>query len=498
VLTNDSVTNILYAIATGFLDRAVNVVAMSDEITEDERAPLWRALTADEDRSAQARRFGDALRSLGAERHLVNECYRVAFYAGDDWKALSSNPLYGFFAANRAGTPLDKWIHYFPIYERHLESYRGLPVRVLEIGFYRGGGLELLRQFLGPDAYLVGIDIDEGARAASRGRYIVEIGDQADPDFLRRVAEEHGPFDIIIDDGGHTMRQQVVSVETLFPLMREGGTYLVEDCHTSYWPEYADQGPDGQSFIEWVKVRIDDLNAYHFSRSEQLESPWQTDLDGLHVYDSVVVLNKNRRAAPFGELSGTKEFINYGRQVAALHLELLSTRDAAITHAADVEAQASADRDEAIAQAVASRDDAIAQAAADRDEAIAQAVASRDEAIAQAAADRDEAIAQAAADRDEAISRAADVEAQAASDTEQSREELRVLRSEWAGSRSDLASVRSELAVVRGDLEHLREEHAQTASDLLGSWGIIREMRRSRSWQVTAPIRRVKSLVNRK
>jgi hypothetical protein len=58
--------------------------------------------------------------------------------------------------------------------------------------------------------------------------------------------------------------------------------------------------------------------------------------------------------------------------------------------------------------------------------------------------------------------------------------------------------VRSDLAAVRSDLEHLREEHAQTASDLLGSWGIIREMRRSKSWQVTAPLRRVKSLANRK
>jgi len=407
VLSNDSVTNVLYALATGFLDRAVNIIAMSDEITEDERAVLWHALTADKDRSGQARLFGDALRSLGAERDFVNECYRVAFYAGDDWKALSGNPLYAFFTANRSGYPLDKWIHYFPIYERHLDRYRGLPVRVLEIGVYRGGGLELLRHFLGPDAYLVGIDIDEVARAAVGGRHPVEIGDQADPEFLRRVAEEHGPFDIVVDDGGHTMRQQVVSVETLFPLLREDGTYLVEDCHTSYWPEFADQGPAGQSFIEWVKARIDDLHAYHFSLSEQLESPWQTDLDGLHVYDSVVVLNKNRRPAPFGELSGTKEFINYGRGIGIVHLELLATRDAAIVRAADLEAGA-----------------------------------------------------------------------------ERSRDEVRVLRSELAG--------------VRIDLESLREEHDQTCSDLAGSWEIIREMRQSRSWKLTAPIRRLKSILTRR
>lgn len=407
MLGSEAVTNALHALATGFPDRAVNIVAMSEEITEDERSILWHALTADQDRSAQARRFGDALRSLGAERQLVNECYRVAFYSGDDWKTLAGNPLFAFFTANRAGYPLDKWVHYFPIYERHLARYRGKAVRVLEIGVYRGGGLELLRYFLGPDAYLVGIDIDEVARAAIGKRHPVEIGDQADPEFLRRVVDKHGPFDVVIDDGGHSMHQQITSVETLFPLLSDEGTYLVEDCHTSYWTEYADQGTDGQTFIEWVKTRIDDLNAYHHSTAQELQAPWQTDFDGLHVYDSVVVLTKQRHAAPFSDLSGDAEFINYPRQMGAIHLEMLATRDAAIARAADLEREA-----------------------------------------------------------------------------ERSREELRLLRSELAG--------------VRTDLERLREENAQTRSDLEGSWGIIREMRRSRSWKLTAPMRRVKSLFSRR
>jgi hypothetical protein len=378
---------------------------MSDEINEEERAILWRVLTEDQDRSQQARRFGDALRALGAERQFVNECYRVAFYAGDDWKALSTNPLYAFFTANRSGYPLDKWIHYFSIYDRHLSRYRGLPVRVLEIGVYRGGGLEMLRHYLGPDAKLVGVDIDEVARAAAGG-YEVELGDQADPAFLQRVSEKHGPFDIVIDDGGHTMNQQIVSVETLFPMLQVGGTYLVEDCHTSYWPEYADQGPDGQTFIQWVKARLDDLNAYHYSRSEHLVSPWQTCVDGLHVYDSMVVLTKDRHAAPFSELSGNSEFINYPRQIGAIHLEMLATRDAAISHAASLEAEA-------------------------------------------------------------------------------------------AGSREELRLVRSELSGMRTDLGRLREENEKIRSDLLGSWEIVREMRRSKSWKLTAPIRRLKSLFSR-
>jgi Methyltransferase domain len=409
VLSRSSVSSILFSIATGDTDHAVELLAATEEISDDERAVLTEAVTAGGGSAAQARRLGDALRSLAAERHLYNECYRVAFYAGDEWKALSGNPLYAFFAANRGGNPLDKWNHYFEIYDRHLAVYRGRPVRVLEIGVYRGGGLEMLRQYLGPDARLVGIDIDEVAAAAA-GNHTVELGDQADPEFLRRVAEKHGPFDVVIDDGGHTMVQQIASVETLFPLLNEGATYLVEDTHTSYWPTYADQGPDGQTFIEWVKDRIDDLNAYHHSLRREMLAPWQTHLDALHIYDSVVVLTKRRRSAPFSELAGTKEFIHYDRDTGALHLELLATRDIAVAR--------------------------VAKADAD-------------------------------------IARVAAVDAQ-------------------------LEATTAEVEVLRTELERLGGEYSRTSADLLGSQQILRELRHSASWKLTAPLRRAKSFLFRR
>ncbi len=428
MLSSDEIGNILHAIATGYLDRAAGLIEASVEITDDERVVLRRALTDGADNSARARRLGDALRSLEAPRHLVNECYRVAFYTGDEWMALSANPLFAFFTANRAGLAIDKWIHYFAIYDRHLSRFRGSPAKVLEIGVSRGGGLALLRHYLGGEAGLVGIDVDQAAALATSGRFTVEIGDQADPEFLRRVSDKHGPFDIVIDDGGHTMRQQITSAETLFPLLNDEGVYLVEDCHTSYWPEYGADGGDGQTFVEWVKARIDDLNAYHFSTAETLAFPWQTHLDGIHVYDSVAVLTKHRNPAPFCEISGTKEFIAFDRNTSALHLELLATRDAALALVPAAEA---------------------------------------------------------------ALARAAGVEADAAADVERSRLELQ-------GVRGESVDLRNEVQALRADLESLREEHGRMTGDLLGSWGIIREMRRSRSWRLTAPLRRVRSVARRK
>lgn len=352
MLSDEALGNVLHALLTGFPDRAVNIVATTDEIGEDERAVLWRAIAEGDGAASQARRFGDALRSLGAGRGLVNECYRASFYAGEEWKRLSDNRLFAFFSANRAGKPLDKWIHYLPIYERHLSQYRNTHSRVLEIGVYRGGGLELLRHFLGPEPQIVGIDIDDAARNAVGDRFPIEMGDQEDADFLRGVSEKHGPFDIVIDDGGHRMRQQIVSVETLFPGLNDGGTYIVEDSHTSYWPEYAESDRSGgPTFVGWLKERIDDLHAYHHSTAEQLAAPWQTSLAAIHLYDSIAVLEKDRRWPPFSEVSGTSEFILYGRELEAHQLELLATRDAALAglvraeaRTAEVEAEASAVR----------------------------------------------------------------------------------------------------------------------------------------------------------
>lgn len=423
MLGNHAVTTILFALATGYRDRALNVLAESDEIDEDARGMLWEAITQDEDASRAARRLGDALRCLGAERQVVNECYRTAFYTGDGWKRLSGNELYAFFVANRAGAPLDKWVHYFPIYDRYLMAFRRRPVRVLEIGVYRGGGLDMLERYLGPEAHIVGIDTDPVARDAAGDQHIVELGDQADSEFLQAVVDRHGPFDVVIDDGGHSMRQQTASIAALFPRLNDGGVYLVEDTHTSYWSEYADQGDGEMTFIDWCKTRIDDLHAYHFS-SSALVPPWQTDVTAIHVYDSVVVFEKGRHEPPFSEVTGTKEFITQTRTLSAIQLELVATRDAAIARADELEVRASA------------------------------------------------------------------AEARVRTDLAALGDEVRILRGE-------LAEIRQKAARTSDDLARTVAELGEANAALYGSWGIIREMRQSASWKVTAPLRGAKRAIRR-
>ena len=60
--------------------------------------------------------------------------------------------------------------------------------------------------------------------------------EQADAGFLQKVAGEFGPFDLIIDDGSHVNAHVITTFEVLFPLLKTGGLYVVEDTQTSYWP----------------------------------------------------------------------------------------------------------------------------------------------------------------------------------------------------------------------------------------------------------------------
>jgi hypothetical protein len=329
VLTGDDLSDLLYAIATNHRDRAKNLVYAHEDLTDEERA-LLRPIVEDDQATAAAiaRRLGDALREGDIDSQMANECYRLAFYLSGASTALSSNPLYAYFAAHRAGRLLDKWVHYFEVYHHHLERWRGRAPRVLEIGVYQGGSLDLWEHYFGPSAVLVGVDIDEAALHLADPRRTILLGDQADPEFLRSVVDQHGPFDIVIDDGGHTMEQQITSIETLFPLLADGGVYLVEDTHTSYWDSHGGGLAREGTFVEWAKARLDDLHAYH--RTEPVHPVWADHLVGMHCYDSVVVFDKAARSAPFCENAGGADFVYVQRHTSAMVGEMLATRDQAL------------------------------------------------------------------------------------------------------------------------------------------------------------------------
>jgi SAM-dependent methyltransferase len=221
--------------------------------------------------------------------------------------------LYEMYLANTRDD-LDRWHHYFPIYERYFSKFRHRPMSILEIGVYRGGSLRLWRAYFGEQARITGIDIDPECLAFRSKDAEVFIGDQADAAFLTRAALARGPFDIIIDDGGHTARQQIISMETLLPHVKDGGIYLVEDTHTSLWPEFMDH-PLGISFLDVATRMAERLTWWHRDRRSFTRFSAPPEMRGGDVpvpdltrtvssiafYDSMVVFEKNKVPEPHRE-----------------------------------------------------------------------------------------------------------------------------------------------------------------------------------------------------
>lgn len=130
---------------------------------------------------------------------------------------------------------IDKWVHYFPIYEQWFSPYRGKDIVFVEVGVQNGGSAQMWKNYFGKDAKIVGVDINPNCKQLEEEQISIEIGSQEDPKFWAAFKEKYPRVDILLDDGGHTMNQQIVTFREMFPHVKDGGLYMCEDCHTSYW-----------------------------------------------------------------------------------------------------------------------------------------------------------------------------------------------------------------------------------------------------------------------
>lgn len=161
------------------------------------------------------------------------------------------------------------------------------------------------KHYFGPQATIYGIDIDPACKNLEEHQIEIIIGDQGDREFLRSIADTLPKLDILIDDGGHMMSQQIATFEELFPHIDENGIYLCEDLHTSYWGNYGGGFKNEKSFVEYSKNFIDYINAWHSHDSNQLDvSEFTKSVHSLHYYDSILVIEKRPIEKPYSEKRG--------------------------------------------------------------------------------------------------------------------------------------------------------------------------------------------------
>lgn len=213
------------------------------------------------------------------------------------------NKLLDYFENNK-GNAINKWIHYFDVYERHFGKYVGTEVAILEIGVFQGGSLKMWKNYFGEKARIYAIDVYEPCKQFEEENIQIFIGSQSDKDFLTRIKVEIPKVDIIIDDGGHFMDQQIITFETLYSHLKPDGVYLCEDTHTSYWDSYGGGYKKKSSFIEYSKNFIDYLHAWHSKSEDLIVSDFTKTTHSLHYYDSIVVLEKKLMSTPQSKITG--------------------------------------------------------------------------------------------------------------------------------------------------------------------------------------------------
>jgi hypothetical protein len=165
------------------------------------------------------------------------------------------------------------------------------------------------RKYFGKEATIWGIDIDPRCKTLEDENTPILIGSQEDPQFLRSIIDKIGMIDILIDDGGHTQDQQIISFEELYKYVNpDGGIYLCEDVHTSYMNVYGGGHQRNNTFIEYSKLLVDQLNAHYSEQSSLQINNITRTTNSIHFYDSIVVFEKKTMIPPSSKMMGKWSF----------------------------------------------------------------------------------------------------------------------------------------------------------------------------------------------
>ena len=154
---------------------------------------------------------------------------------------------------NKTISGINKPMWFLEVYDELFSEFKNKKVTVMEIGVCRGGSIKIWEQYF-IKGKIIGVESGVEAQVSEHSfgeRVSIKNVDQTDP----ILAEEE--YDIIIDDGGHTMKQQICSFEMLFPKVKKGGMYIIEDLETSYIERYNDYHT---RTTEFLKSMVDNLN----------------------------------------------------------------------------------------------------------------------------------------------------------------------------------------------------------------------------------------------
>lgn len=162
-------------------------------------------------------------------------------------------------------------------YAQWFDALRERPVTLLELGYgghedpEKGGASALMWRDYFRNGKIVVADVEEKTLTDKHAGINFRRGSQDDPAFLSALHDEFGDFDIIIDDASHLSSLTIRSLELLWPMLKRGGIYAVEDTHMAYHSHYygvneANENPDlptatgAPTAMQYLRRMADDVN----------------------------------------------------------------------------------------------------------------------------------------------------------------------------------------------------------------------------------------------
>ncbi len=225
------------------------------------------------------------------KRYIKKRIYPLQFLLG--FRDL--NKLAEFYETDKLG------VHFYTThYQTHFAPKKNKKIKLLEIGV--GGydnpnkGANSLRMWKGffKKGQIFSIDIFDKTRL-EENRIKIFKGSQVDIEFLEKVVRKTGELDFIIDDGSHINEHVIKSFNYLFPKLKSGGIYVIEDTQTSYWPGYGGSNLEMNNtttIMGYFKSLIDGMNNAEFRIPEYEKSYFDENIFSMHFYHNLIYIYK--------------------------------------------------------------------------------------------------------------------------------------------------------------------------------------------------------------
>jgi hypothetical protein len=185
-------------------------------------------------------------------------------------------------------------------YQTHFKKFRSKKINLLEIGvggmknpLQGGESLRMWKKYF-PLAKIFSIDIYDKSALQEKNIKIFQ-GNQVDKDFLEYVCNEIGEIDIVIDDGSHMNEHVIETFKILFPKLKDGGIYVVEDTQTSYWEHYGGDSKDlnnPKTMMNFFKSFTDSLNNQEFLIPNYVQTYFDKKIVSMHFYHNLIFIYK--------------------------------------------------------------------------------------------------------------------------------------------------------------------------------------------------------------